>query len=69
MLLEWGGFLNPENCALVWTLMKSEGGRPANTDHTPINKVSKEFSCRKSSIFNIAIAFLFFFIWYVATGA
>lgn len=49
--------------------MKSGGGRPANTDHTPINKVSEEFTCRKSSIFNIAIAFLFSFIRYVTTGA
>lgn len=49
-------------------LTESGGGRPANIDHTPINKVSKEFTHRKSSIFNIAIVFLFSFIRYVTTG-
>ena len=63
------GVMSPEKCLLVQTLMKSGGGRPANSDHTPINKVSKEFTCRKSSIFNIAIAFLFSFIRYVTAGA
>lgn len=64
-----GDFWTLENCPLAWTLMKSGGGRPANIDHTPINKVSEEFTSRKSSIFNIAIAFLFSFIRYVTAGA
>lgn len=61
--------LNPEKCLLIRILMESRDGRPANSDHTPINKVSEEFTCRKSSIFNIAIAFLFSFIRYVTAGA
>lgn len=71
MLFKWGegDFWTLENQPLVWTLMKSGGGRPANIDHTLINKVSEEFTCRKSSIFNIAIAFLFSFIRYVTTEA
>lgn len=70
MLLKRGQvLLSPEKCPLIQTLMKSRGGRPANSDHTAINKVSEEFTCRKSSIFNIAIAFLFSFIRYVTARA
>lgn len=32
-----------ENCPIVWTLVKSGGVRPANIDHTLINKVREEF--------------------------
>lgn len=58
MLLKRGQvLLSPEKCPLIWTLMKSRGGRPANSDHTATR--SAKNTCRKSSIFNIAIAFLF----------
>lgn len=49
--------------------MQAGGGGPANTDHAPINKVSAQFTRRKSSIFTIAIVFLFSFIRDVNTGA
>lgn len=64
-----GDYWSLEELPLSINLHESGDGRPANTDHTPINKVSEEFTCRKSSIFNIAIAFLFSFIRHVTTGA